>query len=59
MTRHQLVRARGDKAAVMYETYWEGLSSIIWEHEIDLENVSRHILEYLDVNSRTSENRKF
>ena len=46
ISRHQLVRGRGGKLAVMYETHWEGLSSITWEREIDLENFSRHILEY-------------
>ena len=30
----------------MYETDWEGLSSIMWEREVDLNYVSRHILEY-------------
>ena len=30
----------------MYETHWEGLLSITWEREIDLKNVSWHILEY-------------
>ena len=43
---HQLVRGHGGKLAVMYETHWEGLSSITWEREIDLENFSRHIQEY-------------
>ena len=43
---HQLVRGRGGKLAVMYETHWEGLSSITWEREIDLKNFLRHILEY-------------
>ena len=46
ITGHQLVRRRGGKLAVMYETHWEGLSSITWEREIDLKNFSRHILEY-------------
>ena len=46
ITGHQLVRGRGGKLAVMYETHWEGLSSITWEREIDLKNFSRHILEY-------------
>ena len=43
---HQLVRGRGGKLAVMYETNWERLSSITWEREVDLENFARHILEY-------------
>ena len=30
---HQLVRGRGGKLAVMYETHWEGLSSITGERE--------------------------
>ena len=46
ITGHQLVRGRGGKLAVIYETHWEGLSSITWEREIDLKNFSRHILEY-------------
>ena len=46
ITGHQLVRGRGGKLAVMYETHWESLSSITWEREIDLKNFSRHILEY-------------
>ena len=46
ITGHQLVRGRGGKLAVMYETHWEDLSSITWEREIDLKNFSRHILEY-------------
>ena len=46
ITGHQLVRGRGSKLAVMYETHWEGLSSITWEHEIELKHFSRHILEY-------------
>ena len=46
ITGHQLVRGRGGKLAVMYETHWEGLSSITWEREIDLRNFSRYILEY-------------
>ena len=46
ITGHQLVRGRGGKLAVMYETHWEGLSSITWEREIDLKNFLRHILEY-------------
>ena len=46
ITGHQLVRGRGGKLAVMYETHWEGLSSITWDREIDLKNFSRHILEY-------------
>ena len=46
ITGHQLVRGRGGKLAVMYETHWEGLSSITWEREIDLKNFSRDILEY-------------
>ena len=46
ITGCQLVRGRGGKLAVMYETHWEGLSSITWEREIDLKNFSRHILEY-------------
>ena len=46
ITGHQLVRGRSGKLAIMYETDWEGLSSITWEREIDLKNVSRHILEY-------------
>ena len=36
ITGHQLVRGWGGKLAVMYETHWEGLSSITWELEIDL-----------------------
>ena len=59
VTGHQLVRGRGAKLAVMYETHWERLSSITWEREIDLKNFSRHILaRLLDVNSKTSEGRK-
>ena len=46
ITEHQLVRGRGGELAVMYETHWEGLSSITWEREIGLKNFSRHILEY-------------
>ena len=46
ITGHQLVRGRRGKQAVMYETDWEGLSSITWEREVDLKYVSRHILEY-------------
>ena len=48
ITGHQLVRRWGGKLAVMYETHWEGLSSITWEREIDLKNFSRHnvMLEY-------------
>ena len=46
ITGHQLVRGRGDELAVMYETHWEGLSSITWEREINLKNFSRHTLEY-------------
>ena len=46
ITGHQLVRGRGGKLAVMYETHWEGLSSITWERESDLKNFSRHIPEY-------------
>ena len=46
ITGHQLVRGRGGKLAVMYETYWEGLSLITWEREIVLKNFSRHILDY-------------
>ena len=46
ITGHQLVRGRGGKLAVMYETHWEGLSSITWEREIDVKNFSRHIVEY-------------
>ena len=46
ITGHHLVRGRGGKLAVMYETHWEGLSSITREREIDLKNFSRHILEY-------------
>ena len=46
ITGHQLVRGRGGKLAVMYETLWESLSSITWEREIDLKNFSRHMLEY-------------
>ena len=42
---NQLVRGRGGKLAVMYETHWEDLSSITWGREIDLKNLSRHILE--------------
>ena len=30
----------------MHENLWEGLLSITWEREIDLKNVSWHILEY-------------
>ena len=30
ITGHQFVRGRGGKLAVMYETHWEGLSSITW-----------------------------
>ena len=46
ITGHQLVRGWGGKLAVMYETHCEGPSSNTWEREIDLKNVSRHILEY-------------
>ena len=46
ITGQQLVRGRGGKLAVMYETHWEGISSITWEREIDLKNFSRHMLEY-------------
>ena len=46
VTGHQLVRGRDGKLAVMYETHWEGLSSIMREREIDLKNVLRHIVEY-------------
>ena len=56
ITGHQLVRGRGGKLAVMYETHWEGLSSITWEREIDLKNFSRHIiLEYWMPTPKTSE----
>ena len=46
ITGHQLVRGQGGRLAVMYETHWEGLSSITSEREIDLKNFSRYILEY-------------
>ena len=40
----------------MYETHWEGLSSITWEREIDLKNFSRLIiLEYWMPTPKTSE----
>ena len=55
ITGHQLVQGRGGKLAVMYETHWEGLSSITWEREIDLKNFSRHILEYWMSTSRQVE----
>ena len=48
ITGHQLVRGRGGKLAVMYETHWEGLSSITWELLAARTRV-------LDVNSKTSE----
>ena len=55
-TGHQLVRGRGGKLAVMYETHWEGLSSITWEREIDLKNFSRHrIHEYWMSTPKTSD----
>ena len=49
---HQLVRGRGGELAVMHEIHCEGLFSITWEREIDLKNVSWHILEYWMSTSR-------
>lgn len=45
-TVHRLVRGRGGKAAVMYETYWEGIMRPSWELEIDLRHSRREILLY-------------
>ena len=46
ITGHHLVRGRGGKLAVMYETHWESLSSIKWEREMDLKHFFWHILKY-------------
>ena len=43
---HQLVRGRGGKIAVMYQTHWKGLMRVTWEREEDLRHFRREILLY-------------
>ena len=43
---HQLVRGRGGKLAVMYQTHWKGLMRVTWEREEDLRHFRREILLY-------------
>ena len=43
---HQSVRGRGGVIAVMYETYWTGLSRPSWEREMGLQLSRQQILLY-------------
>ncbi|CAM9862787.1 unnamed protein product [Sphacelaria rigidula] len=43
---HQLVRGRGGKIAVMYQTHWKGIMRVTWEREVDLRHCRREILLY-------------
>ena len=46
ITGHQSVRGRGGVIAVMYETYWTGLSGPSWERVIDLQRFRHEIGRY-------------
>ena len=45
-TGHQSVRGRGGVIAVLYKTYWGGLSEPSWERDKDLQLSSTHSLRY-------------
>ena len=54
ITGHQSVRGRGDVIAVLYKTYWAGLSEPSWEREMDVHLSCSHILRRISTAKPTA-----